>query len=658
MKSKNFKGKRGTTSKLLSEFISSNLKTKKSTGKKTEKAVENKKEDAVRSGRLQEEKGLLKRPTKLGKLYSPDIRDISVGYSGVRDLISNGLDIFSTNLLQGKNKEVNKLQEGIVLYKDTINLFLNRADRVLVDKSRLKEFVEDLRSSYRAAQAARDGVLMKQETRTEIDENGEKKQVKFDVSMTEEEVINALDEYRHILERYRYNQLNNYVDMGVNIVGIIGMIRQSLQDNNKGDKESFSAVSLGIMAVSLIKLICKDIPNSALRKKQEMGTMKNRKSHEFLSKEQISYYAEEDTVAELQGYAKKEKSYSDKEYNIRLGIDTAMSLITAIVSGIYVTNQVKSKGKKSLDSKTLADALVSLGTTKGYAANVLQTVIHMKNDTELKENLEFYAKKVEEIEKQMQEKVYPLIGATESFDSFSIENLDGKFYPTTDYETGEVHYGTEIKVPEFSIRRGQTVLLTGDSGAGKSTFLRLLKRGDINNRGCIKLDNGEVVDNLGKEYISFKPSTELGSEGTVLNQITGKNSISELDQGKKESLVKILKELNLYNDRILEDMASKRFTQFSTGQQRRLALSKMLYRIKDGTSVVIVDEPVGNVEDSLIKEQLEIIKKYAMDNDMMLILVTHRIDLAEKIADKRYHISKDGIMQEVKIKRQDKEFFE
>ena len=38
---------------------------------------------------------------------------------------------------------------------------------------------------------------------------------------------------------------------------------------------------------------------------------------------------------------------------------------------------------------------------------------------------------------------------------------------------------------------------------------------------------------------------------------------------------------------------------------------------------------------------------------MMLILVTHRIDLAEKIVDKRYHISEDGVMQEIEIKKQE-----
>ena len=58
----------------------------------------------------------------------------------------------------------------------------------------------------------------------------------------------------------------------------------------------------------------------------------------------------------------------------------------------------------------------------------------------------------------------------------------------------------------------------------------------------------------------------------------------------------------------------------------------------------------GNVEDSLIKEQLELIKKYAEQQNVMLILTTHRLDLAEPLADKRYHIGNDGVMHEMKIK--------
>lgn len=89
--------------------------------------------------------------------------------------------------------------------------------------------------------------------------------------------------------------------------------------------------------------------------------------------------------------------------------------------------------------------------------------------------------------------------------------------------------------------------------------------------------------------------------------------------------------------------------EFSTGQQRRLALSKLFYRIDDGTSVIIVDEPVGNVEDKLIREQLEMIRKYAKDKNVMLLLTTHRLDLAEDLAIKRYHI-KNGVLEQVPVK--------
>ena len=650
MKSKNFKGKRGTSSRLLNEYVSKTIKREK----KKEKNIDKKgKSNGNKSGHFQEEKSLLKRPKGIGRLVSPDIRDISVGVHAIRNLIENSLQVFSSKTLQGENKNINKLKEGIVLYTDTINLFLNRSDRFMQEQSNLKEYVEELRNTYRAAQAARDGVLIKQESRTEIDENGEEKQIKYDVSMTEREVLYILDNYRNIFEMYRYNQLSNYINIGINIVGVLGMIQDSLKNKDAEDKESDSLVSVGILAVSFLKLFSRQVAEPMWKKSREVEQVKRRKTDDFLNKEQISYLAEQDTIEEIKKYAEEEHRLQDKGNNRQFLLESSITVITALVTGMYVTNQVRANGKKTLDSKTFSDALISLGTTKGYVGSILQTIIRMKHDLEAADELKLLTIQVEEIEKQMKEKIYPLIGAAESFDSFSVENLDGKFYPTTNYETGEISYGINIKVPEFSVKRGQTVLLTGDSGAGKSTFLRLLKRGDIDNRGCIKLDNGKVIDNLGKEFISFKPSTELGNEGTVLSQITGKESISELDQSQRKKLIQILGELNLYDDRILGDMASKRFSQFSTGQQRRLALSKMLYRIKDGTSVVIVDEPVGNVQDSLIKEQLEIIKKYAMNNNMMLILVTHRIDLAEKIVDKRYHISKDGVMQEVEVKEQE-----
>ena len=181
--------------------------------------------------------------------------------------------------------------------------------------------------------------------------------------------------------------------------------------------------------------------------------------------------------------------------------------------------------------------------------------------------------------------------------------------------------------------------------------MRLLKRGDIDNRDCIEIDNDKKVDNLGNQYITFRPSINLGDESNILEEITGKQSISELNQMEKENLIQILQELKLDFPNLLEQLASKKIMEFSTGQQKRLALSKLFYRINDGASVIIVDEPVGNVEDKLIREQLELITKYAKNKNTMLLLTTHRLDLAEDLATKRYNINKNGVLEQIPVRQ-------
>ena len=47
---------------------------------------------------------------------------------------------------------------------------------------------------------------------------------------------------------------------------------------------------------------------------------------------------------------------------------------------------------------------------------------------------------------------------------------------------------------------------------------------------------------------------------------------------------------------------------------------------------------------------IEIIKRYAEERNVMLILTTHRIDLAEDLVTKRYNINKEGVMEEIRVK--------
>ena len=58
---------------------------------------------------------------------------------------------------------------------------------------------------------------------------------------------------------------------------------------------------------------------------------------------------------------------------------------------------------------------------------------------------------------------------------------------------------------------------------------------------------------------------------------------------------------------------------------------------------------MGNVEDRLIREQLKMIRQYAQDKNVMLLLTTHRLDLAEDLTTKRYHINKNGVLEQVPV---------
>ena len=444
---------------------------------------------------------------------------------------------------------------------------------------------------------------------------------------------------------------NSYLGIALAICGIYGSLTNSKKDDTKDNTKhdtSTMIVSIGTVALTAVRLVKKELGMSKeydiLRQKFDE---KNKMIDDLIFHDQVSIGVEEETKEliekEIIDIKKEEFKLDNKEDVFDIGSDLA----AAILSSVYVSSKLKINEKGKIDGKSLAGALFSLKSTTAITGNLIDSIETIQASKQDKLNYEDLSKKVEDILQQMKEKVYPLEGANKHFDLLEIKDFNGVFYPKTNYETDEVEYGAKLKISEFSIKRGDVVLLSGASGTGKSTFLRLLKRGDINNRKSIKLDGENEVDYLGREYISYKPSINLGNNQSVLMELTGKRRISDLNEDEKEKLNKVMSELKLDFSDLLQILATKRFSEFSTGQQKRLALSKLLYKVNDETSIIIVDEPVGNVEDSLIREQLKILVEYAKQQNVMLLLTTHRTDLVQDLINKRYHINDNGEMLEL-----------
>lgn len=626
---KKLSGKSGISIKILTEKI-------KKDGIKTPSIIQNKRK--------------INNSFEGGKLTTNDWNKISIGLQVLERIIDEGFSIQENQLLAGEN-DVSKIKKEIIGFRSIMQEFIGRIEAGARIEYDLQKEIESLSDYSQILQATRDGVIIKQEKRTEI-VDGEEKIVYYDTSMTPREVYEMLNKFERRANRLKFNKLNSYLGLGLGLAGTIGAIAKSSKSENS-EKSSATLITLGTSALGGLKLLKEIMKNNDREKLGDIMDERFALKYDLLGNEQISSKAEESAIESIRKVTEDEKRMHNKVKNSEFIYRVGMDLVTALISGAYINKMIKTKEDGKIDGKSLAMALVSLQSTKGIAGNFIDTAQMMVDRRKDEEKFNEICKKVQGILKQMEEKVYPLEGAQHSFDSVSINNFNGKFYPKKDYETGEISFSTTIKIPEFSMQRGDVVLLSGESGVGKSTFLRFLKRGDINNRKAIKLDNGEMVDNLGEEYISFRPSINLGDETNVLYQITGKRNISDLSIEEQKNLEGLLRELKFDTPNLLQQLATKKFMEFSTGQQRRLALSKFFYRINDGTSVIIVDEPVGNVEDKLIREQLEMIKKYAQRKNVMMILTTHRLDLAEDLATKRYNINKEGVMEQIKIKNRE-----
>ena len=590
-----------------------------------------------------------------GGTLNTNWKTISLGLETLKKITREEFSIWENQLLAG-NKDVSKLQKEVFGFRQIIDDFIKTLTIRAFEEAEIQTRIESLKDHSQITQAARDGVITKKEKRIEMIGN-DKMEIFFDTSMTPNEVIGILDKYNRQLDQLQSERLSTMIGIGLGVAGIIGTLGKG--NETKEEKNGkWNIVGVGTTTMAAVKLIEGILKQGERKEQARLRDVQERMSDELLRNEQISAKATDDAIGNIKSVADEERKVVAKITNRKLMCDVLADLVVAMFSGVYVNQQVKVEANGKINGKALAAALVSLQATKKVSKNFLHAIQGIQDSAKIEAKFSETCDKVREILNQMDEKVYPLEGAKHSFDSMQIRDLNGRFYPKKNYQTGEVEFDTTIKIPEFSMKRGDVVLLSGESGAGKSTFLRLLKRGDINNRHCIELDNGEKVDNFGDEYISFRPSINLGDESNVLSQITGKKNISELEEAERENLINILVEMNFDATNLLEKLASRKFMEFSTGQQRRLALSKLFYRIDDGTSVIIVDEPVGNVEDKLIREQLEMIKKYAQSRNVMLLLTTHRLDLAEDLATKRYHINADRVLEKIPVKGEQQEDLE
>lgn len=193
--------------------------------------------------------------------------------------------------------------------------------------------------------------------------------------------------------------------------------------------------------------------------------------------------------------------------------------------------------------------------------------------------------------------------------------------------------GTQaLKDVNIHIEDGEFVFVVGASGAGKSTFLKILMREEVPTTGTV-IVNGHTLTELKKREIPYF-RRDLGivfQDFRLIPNMTVYENIAFAMRviGARES--EIRKKVPFVITRVgLSNKARCFPNELSGGEQQRVALARALV---NEAKVIIADEPTGNIDPTMAFEIIDLLKDIN-EKGTTVIIVTHEHDLVRQF-DKR-----------------------
>lgn len=180
-----------------------------------------------------------------------------------------------------------------------------------------------------------------------------------------------------------------------------------------------------------------------------------------------------------------------------------------------------------------------------------------------------------------------------------------------------------VKEVDLEVDEGKIIVITGRSGSGKSTLLHLLAGLEQKTSGTILFKDSNY-DELTSSQITELRRTEMGfvyQFHYLLNEMTAIENVSLpllLNNFDRETAIRLSREI--LNSLGLSHRYSHKPSELSGGEKQRVAIARSMVH---SPSLVILDEPTGDLDSASSKEVIDSLNNYVKDKKASLLIATH-----------------------------------